>query len=115
MSTPTLPKSETNHEEPVNTPVELEISLTPFNDNPIQNATTVTLPVTDDVKEESKVVPPVKPQGEIPSSFVKLHHELEEHYVLPEYCVPVEYCIQQCSLEACKFKRDCLIMKSEAE
>jgi hypothetical protein len=34
--------------------------------------------------------------------------------VLPEYCVSEEYCVKQFSLDDCKFKRDCLIMKSKA-
>jgi hypothetical protein len=117
MNAPTLPKSEVNNEQPVNTPVVYQISLTPFDQNKVEDTTNT--PVQTEavaVKEGEDIKNPditSKPQ-DTPSSFVTLHHELEKHYVLPQYCVPIDYCVQQCSLEACKFKRDCLILKSKA-
>jgi hypothetical protein len=111
---PELPKTEVNNDDPVNTPVEFTISLTPFDDNPSTNTNVEPIPVTQTTVDEAPNQKVDKKNTETPSSFVKLYHELEEYYVLPEYCVPVEYCVKQCSLDACKFKRDCLIMKSKA-
>jgi hypothetical protein len=54
MSAPPLPKSDINNNEPGNTPVVLEISLTPFDETLRDNSNSQTAPVVQTIINESK-------------------------------------------------------------